>query len=392
MVYYPQKLTAKQIHALHDVCRKGGTLNGPPASAEIIRRSDYKTVATIPVIADGQVNMSVTDQGGGAQPDGGRQGNFTVVDIPGDFRVFEGIPSQQYLARVYYNIRYNDPENDDTPTLVAVEVGVGGLTSCYRVGALVTFTWRGKAALAMSSPLEPFKAGAKGDKKSDAIKAILKAAGEIPGRLSIPETRQLLSDDFMVTDRQEYWASAYFLAHSAHLMLFYRPNGICLAKRCDNAPVITMGTGQDGWIIDQPSQGVPSNSDFANWVMVSYGDDGQGNPLQVPVYAPDKNLLSGKVLNWNGQPYWKRADIDAGDTDKPTAIRAGKDELRKRLDSAITTQATCMPFPFLEQGDVVKFDTPNYKGRSTVNTWTLPLGPGQPMTLGWNDVLSYRPV
>jgi hypothetical protein len=361
-VYRPSHLTKHQRDALYRALCDSHRFS-ITASMHTLDGHPYKKLQPI---TDGTINGDA----------GGRNLDCTIVDPRRRMHDVEGIQSARFIIRINYAVPVEE--------LDEVVEFTGPLDSCTREDALVRITARGKGSLLQTPFADPFVIP-KGVRKVDAIRRIAVHRGELAQHVDLPERPATLHDAFTVDVDQQPWHRMQDLAESLDLNLFYRQDGTLLGRPPQESPAFTFHTGRTGFLTSMPAVAV-NDKDFHNVVELSWGKQDAQHGVYT-AHAPPAHPLSPQTLSWNGVPGKRVLRHRAKEVKtRQTAIRLAHNMLDRELTHTVTVAAECFPFPFLEPGDLYRFRSTDYSDVTTVPTWTLPLTPGQAMTLGGTDV------
>ncbi len=328
---------------------------------------------------------------------GGLQVTVTFNDPGRKLAHLEGVKIRHHLLRCYY--KWFVAALADW---VTVPVFVGGCYSCTRDNNLVTIKGAGKMSLANHNPLEPYMVP-KGTKVTDAIVRVMSKGGDAPAHMEIQDHPLKLKHDFWIGHEgneivigDATWAwGAHELADMLDALLYERQDGALVLrvppKEASWFEFSDSLDGRHGTIVSLKA--VRDFSGFFNRFVARWGDDLKEKP--VVVQAPKGNPLGGENpgMMRGGEPCFITGYREYPDARKREAVH---DALKRLLSASLRqvthVEATCFPMPCLEWGDLYKFSTRDYSGTSTINSWTLPLGGGDLMTLGFNDFNVIGPV
>lgn len=365
-MYRPKKLTKAQFDELKDTLRSSHAYT---VAAEL-RNLDGKTVRDLTnMISDGQVDMKGH----------GRSATLTLNDPQRTLHDVEGKRAAHYLAAASYVVSGLSWGSESVP------VGVGRLDTCSRSGPTVTMTWRGKGVMfdhALGHPLT-IKAGVA---KTEAMRRIMAAVGESRSLMDIADRPATLAHDLVLSATDKGWGQASRLADEMNMLLFYDGDGRLQGRGWPDTPAVTMRTGfhdRPAWLTSEPVKSTDARR-IVNREIFHYKDK-KTDPVVVEL--PRSDELSAYSLARNGVPQWYVDVHHAFSVNSKThAESLAKQRLRRFQQAVVHVQAECFPFPFLEPGDLVRFESRDYTGVTTLGSWSLPLSPGQAMTLGWTDV------
>jgi hypothetical protein len=330
---------------------------------------------------------------------GGLQCTATFIDAARKLSHLEGVKIRHHLLRCYYKWYVADIAD-----WVTVPAFVGGCYSCTRDGNLVTIKAAGKMSLANHNPTEPYVVPA-GTKVTDAIQRVMSKAGDAPAHMEFHDYPLELKHDFwigregnsiVVGDATWSWGAHELADKLDDALLYERQDGaLVLRKQPTEAEWFTfeddLSGGSNGFLVSLKA--VRDFSGFVNRMVARWGDNLARKP--VTRIVPKGNPLGGENpgMMRNGEPCFITGYREYPEARQREAVAAALDRiLAQSLREVTRVEATCFPMPCLEWGDLYQFKTRDYSGTSTINSWTLPLGGGDLMTIGFNDFQVIGPV
>lgn len=374
-MFYPSDWTHRQFLTVVELLRTGATIG---TSAKLVDLED-KHVMDLPTIAAGSVE----------QFDPGRVSTVTFNDPGRTLANYEGSNATHYMIKLFYSVQTDDPDLGKATWPIACSVN----DQPVRDGDQVTFTGRSKVVLAQYNPREPFVVPA-GTLRTEAIRRIMAAAGESRALMEWGDGHAVLHEDWVVapklpdgdpdTQPHTFMVRARDLATLGFDVLFYRPPGSLILKPPPSAPsvVFTEGNGK-GWPLTSQVKTTGSFEDLHNVCTVRYGPNLDKHVSAEPHARHPLSPKNPKFSRRNSERTLERV-LDRSDILHQAVAQSLADRtLRRDLREALSHSAECFPFPFLESGDIGRFQTADYTGNSTL-TWRLDLTPGAPMTIGWD--------
>lgn len=258
----------------------------------------------------------------------------------------------------------------------------GPITKFERTDDVVSVEAAGKETFALREAWRPLTIR-KTTAKVDAIRTILEdRAGE--NRFDFPATSVNLPARAALHRHDQPWKRARRIASSMNRQLFYPGTGRATLRKWPGTPLFTF---REGDFILSPTV---SNTmdDFANVVEVIGGKPkGAKHRVRYVATAPAEHPLSPQKLGRNGVPSYVVHTIDNDHVRSVVeARRLAERVLRDRLRQNVEVACDVIPFPHLDDGDLVRFDMGSATITSRLRRWTLPLhvDGNPPMSVGWN--------
>jgi hypothetical protein len=328
------------------------------------------------------------------------------------------------LVRIIYGVYVPELTNrTEEERWVDVPVFTGPITSYQRTGGVLTIEASDKESLA--GTVWKTLTIRKGTNKTLAIKAILKAAGEnyfgdlyqTTGRLTkdlvlapapIPNSKQSGSVEPAV-----YWTVAEKLAAGVSLRLYVDGAGYVQLKPLNaTTPVYTFNDAKtfedlsflQGEVLSSP-QVTFSPESIVNIVRVS-GKIPEATSSSRTTVAPTytavtpsghpfhPNYLGRRVGGALVPAYYPEFIQDDSYTTVADCKTAAQRILTSRIKESISVSFECLPVPHLDPNDFCALRTvePSIATSFRINSFTLPLNPNEPMTVGYNRLLSFKSV
>lgn len=364
---------------------------------------DHKPIATISNrIIDGSVNVSL-------EGEVTRSATLTVLDPDSRLDFDSDSPADgaiyaDRMLRIKYGIRHADLNGG---AWVDVPIFTGPVVNFSRDGIRVTIECQGKELLArgLAWRAKVYKGG---QRKIAVIEDVMRTfAGErffnLPtGGATLPVIQNLSTADHLVpadrsvTPNTQPWAFVTALAKGMGVQLFYDGEGRLVLRQWPGASAYTFATGTGGAIRTAPkvtfTTGEVRNAfrvtgKFTLTLgMTSY--TGPSTPSYLAV-AKDSHPLSPRRLGRNGVPRYLAEFIT---DDSVGSVAEAKQVAETRLEAALMSvvNITCdtLVVPHLDAGDVITVKTDDYSLSQRLNSFSIPLTAGSPMTLGYNRRLT----
>jgi hypothetical protein len=295
------------------------------------------------------------------------------ADSPGDAALF-----LDRMIRVHYGVKI-DFQDGQGNQWIDVPVFTGPISSLSRTGATVNVEAQGKEVLASGAVWKPLTIPAK-TRKTTAIRTILKErAGE--DRFHMPDLPHVLPKPLTLPRSASPWINARHLAQSLHRQLFYNGRGVVVLRRHPDVAAMEFGPG----CMLSELEVSYDQGNVINAVYVKGGvPKGKKDQVTAQVFARRYHPLSPARLGRNGVPrYLMEIVQDEHATTQAAVLEVAKHHLQRGLLQAIDATVDVMPFPLLEPGDLVRAITDAGAVTFRANTFSLPLSPGQPMSIGY---------
>ncbi len=264
---------------------------------------------------------------------------------------------------------------------IECEVFTGVVWDFDRQGAVVTLVAHGLERQALGNKWKPVTYH-KHTKKTDALKDLLRAAGEshLGG---IPDLGARMPERMTVARMDPIWPRAVRLSKSMDRQLFYPGTGRPVLRRVPSRPVFTFNDRHllTDVLIDRDPEGV-----FNTFVAVGTKAKGaKGRPTAVET-LPAAHPLSPQSLARNDEPL----RLVQREENRQIKNKAEAEARAKRMrdvgsQTLVSYQFDCLPVPHLDENDLVRVVTDQGTFRVRMEKWTLPLGwEGAPaMTVGY---------
>lgn len=325
-------------------------------------------------LLDGQVNVD-------ADADITRTCSLSLLDPNRRLHFDSDSPSDGALyldrmVRVVYAVK--------VPTVgwVSCPVFTGPVTKLDREDAVVTVEASGKEVFAMGACWRPMTLK-KGHNRIDAIRTILKErAGET--RFSFPEGSARLPKDFALGRETVPWLAARRLARGIDKQLFYDGRGVARLRNHPEHVTFRFEAGDGGMVLTEPQ--VAYTTDEVKNIVWVRGGTPKGKKRAVSYWkaAPRSHPLSPVRLGRNGVPRYLLEVIDDGHIRSVTeAKRVAESKLKQLLLEQVEVNFDALPNPQLDPMDLVRVKTDEFGMTFRLKQFSLPLGTGDAMSLGY---------
>ncbi len=236
--------------------------------------------------------------------------------------------------------------------------------------------------------------------KTEGIKQILRRGGET--LFDFPDLPARMPQRITVGPRSVPWNRATQLADSMNRQLFFDGRGRPVLRRWPNRPCVTFHDGAGGLVLTTP-QTTLSTERVRNAVHVLGGlerkprrpdntdDKAAFEPEKVryAAVAPRAHPMSPWSLGLNGEPLFLPEFIENDQLRSDAEVKA---LANRRLDDLLRAQTTvtfdALPFPLLQEGDMVAVEAGDVDEVFRLNAFSIPLGHDGVMTLGYNKRVS----
>jgi hypothetical protein len=330
-------------------------------------------------LIDGQVNLDVTQDvtmSASLQLLDPRRALHFDSDSPGNGALF-----LDRMLRLIYSVKCPSPLG-----WVHCPVFTGPVSKLDRQDDVITVECQGKESLALGAGWVP-KTWKKGHHAVQVIRQLLsELAGET--KFSFPETNHRLPKDFSIGRETEPWLAAKNVAQAINMDLFYDARGVARLRTRPGQVTYHFAHGDGGTVMTEP-QVTYTLDGVRNIVWVKGGvPKGETQAISYWLTAAKTHPLSPQKLGRNGVPRYLL------DTVTNTNIRSLSDakalaqkQLASDLLEHIDVAFEALPVPHLEGYDVVKLTTSEFGMPFKLTQYSLPLGTGSNMTVGYTDVV-----
>lgn len=368
-------------------------LSGPDAASYMTALADSHSIHTVihltnmwgdrlcdlsDRLLDGQVDVD-------ADAEVTRTSTLTLLDPArrlhfDSFSPADGAIYMDRMIRAYYSVKVPDLGWVDCP------VFNGPVTKLDRADDTIHIEASGKEILSAGAAWKPatYK---KGFNKIAAIQAILEATGE--NKFDFPALDSRLPQNFSLARESVPWKAAQFIAQSINMQLFYDARGVARLRTAPNVVTFNFSSGTGGTVLTEP-QVAYSLEQAANIVWVKGGvPAGAKLPITYARTAPETHPLSPVRIGRNGVPrYLLKVIENSAITSLFEAAALATTELGQTLLEHIDVGFEALPLPQLEPLDMCRVSTSEFANDFRVKRFSLPLGTGANMTIGYNEDVS----
>lgn len=347
------------------------------------------------VLADINQSSRIFLLDGGVQVDSTadvtRQLSLTVLDPEGRILFDPSTPSSDQLfidrfLRVNYSIW--------VPTLtkwIDCPVFWGPITKLEQDGQMINIEGMGKESLLLDPCLMwTSRTWKKGTKITDIIKNILNMRGE--NRMTIPDLNAKILKPLSITGEDQGWLIINKLAKDLDRQAYYDGSGRFQLRKRPEQSVYDFNYGVD--VLTRPV--MPYDFTTLRNIVQVRGPQPQDKKAARIVYTaklPTQHSASAQALSRNGVP---RPMVTIIDSDNVKKLADAKDQANNALDHAsvmggdITFDS--LVIPFLEENDPVGLISPDGKSGMGMKQFTIPLLPGESMSVGYHKKINVRRV
>jgi len=233
----------------------------------------------------------------------------------------------------------------------------------------------------------------KGLRRTTAIRQILvELMGENPNRMSIPNLPKKLGSTVSITRKDLPWKAAQKIAQSLNMELFYDNAGVPTLARVGNRPEWEFIAGEvaasKAYGSTRLTTPLTTEADLTRLVnkvrVVGRTPKNKKKPVSASAVADFDHPLSPWKLGPEGAPqvYTHEIRNDHLRTERECRELA-ETELDKRLKLIHDVSFSAGPVPHFDYGTVVRIRTGMENVERRLDTYTLPLGLGGDMTVGY---------
>lgn len=330
----------------------------------------------------GQVNVE-------ARRDVSRMANLSILDAKGKY----GFDADTYqggeldltrMVRIFWVV---DGPLLDEP--ISVPVFTGPVTRLQRVGALVQIEAQGKEAYGLT-PSRRTLTIKKGARRTDAIKTILRERMGETRLNAIPDLDARLPSDVVVGPKDQPWKKALRIGDSFNRQLYYDGAGVPRLRPRPGKVTWHFRGGENGGEITSPVSVSADLTNVKNHVRVTGATPkGKKQPIVAVATADQHDPLSPWRLGPPGAPMWL---VDEVSNDHLRSQRECQQLANRKLKDGLRlihdTSFNAVPVPHLDPLDLAKVLTDYESATTRLETFTLPLGLGEEMTIGYVDPYS----
>lgn len=269
---------------------------------------------------------------------------------------------------------------------VSVPVFTGPVTQLRRDGALVRIEAQGKEAYGLT-PSRRTLTIRKGARRTDAIRDILRERMGETRLGGIPNLSARLPSDVVVGPKDSPWERAQRIARSFDRQLYYDGAGVPRLRHRPTRVTWEFRGGENGGSLTSPVSVSASLQQVRNHIRVTGATPkGKKQPVMAIATADRLHPLSPWKLGPSGAPMWLTEEISNDHLRSNADCRRVADRrLRDGLRLIHDTSFNALPVPHLDPLDMVKVVTDYEAATTRLETFTLPLGVGGDMEVGYSD-------
>lgn len=290
------------------------------------------------------------------------------------------------MARVFWVV--------DGPLLakaISVPVFTGPLTQLRRDGALVRIEGQGKEAIGLT-PSRRTLTIRKGARRTDAIKTILRERMGETRLGAIPDLPARLPSDVVVGPKDAPWERAVRLGKSLDRQLYYDGAGVPRLRRRPGRETWEFRGGENGGSLTSPVSVSADLQQVKNHIRVTGATPkGKKQPIMATATADRTHPMSPWKLGPAGAPMWLTDEVS---NDHLRSVKECQNLADRRLRDGLRlihdTSFNALPVPHLDPLDLVKVVTDYEAATTRLETFTLPLGLGSDMAVGYTDPYTMR--
>lgn len=360
----PLGLTATQTRDLHATLLTHHSIR---VRVYTLTLSGEQVSDLTPYLLDGQINVDST-------ADVTRSASISLVDPRRSLSFDSDSPADSALfldrmIRVWYDVLVG---ND----WIEIPVFTGPISGVGRTGDTVTVDAQGKESLAMSAVWRPITLP-RGMRITDAIWTLMRErAGE--ASFSFPDIGTRISQKGGISLARDAaaWPTAKWLAGTLGRQLFYDGYG---RLRLRSTPWTTVFGFTDQAVVSRLQISYDSSSTINTvWAHSS------NNKISQAVFAPSSHSLSPWRLGRNGVPRYLLSVIEDDNLRSNSHAReVAQSALDRGLMQGVTATFDSLPIPHVEPLDVVQASTDEGSVTFHLNQFSLPLGTGAAMSVGY---------
>jgi len=251
---------------------------------------------------------------------------------------------------------------------VDCDVFTGPIWDFERDGAEVSITAHGKERLLMGSRWKA-RNFAKKSKKTTAIRTLATDAGET--HLNIPDLRYTFPHRFQVGRMDVPWFKMDRAADSLDRHLFYNGSGKLRLRSYPTKPVLVFNEA----LLSEPTIHRVPGSINTVWV-VGHKPKGPKKRPQAVAVLPDAHPMSPETLERNDAELVLAEKRDNPHLKTIAACKARAQRIRdERARITEEYRVEVLPWPNLDEHDIVGVDTDEGRLLIRMKQWTIPLGP-----------------
>lgn len=173
-----------------------------------------------------------------------------------------------------------------------------------------------------------------------------------------------------------------------HWGAFYDGRGRLCVRRLDRHSIHTFKEGRD-LIAGSPPQISYDITAFRNYVKVKGGKPKGKKPAFGHAALPPANPMSPDALSRNGKPRYMTEFIEAENLKTDDECKDRAHEVLERLaQEGVDVEFSCLPFPLIEENDVITLKTSEFSIDFQIRQMTIPLTSDEAMTFGRHQKVS----
>jgi hypothetical protein len=261
-----------------------------------------------------------------------------------------------------------------------IPIFTGPLTKLDRSGALLNVEAQGKEILA-SANIWRAKTYKKRLKKTDIIEQVMRAAGEVSGKMQLVKRDNRMGNNVSATRKTTFWALAVKIARSLRLQLFYDGRGVLRLRKMPSKTTFTFN-GKS--LVTEPDTGYDSQENYNSVIIIGGKRKGARKKLTYKRVAPSNHPMSPKNLGRNGTKRFIPLVIeDDSIKSRKAARKLAQKELQNALRQDVEVAFDSLPIPFLEENDLCRFNTENSSGSFRLQKMSIPLTAGGSSSIGY---------
>lgn len=341
------------------------------------------------MIVEGSVDVD-------ASADISRQLSLTLLDPRDRLRFEANSPAHGAIfADRYIAVKWCVWVEEEVEDWVKVPVFWGPVTKFSREGPRVTIEGMGKESrlLAPHYTVQGYMIH-KGERLDDVIERVTHKTGE--RRFDLPRLKHRIKEKRAVQPGAEPWKilkggeaddngkTVQGLVESApgHLDIGYDPRGRLSIRKRARHPSLKLRWDRD--LTAEPTFDYDIEA-FRNAVRVRTSKTKGKGSIDVTESLPNHHPLSPKSLAHNGDDVYFLEVVDADELkSEKEARKRAKEELDRLSKEGVSVQCECLPMPHVEEGDQLQVQTADYLIDFALRSFTIPLVPGEPMSINFN--------
>jgi len=271
---------------------------------------------------------------------------------------------------------------------ISVPVFTGPLTRARRDGSILTLEGQGKEVRGLT-PSRRTLTIKKGALRTDAIKVILAERMGETRFDAIPHSTSRLPNDLVVGPKDPPLAVIKRVAGALNCQFFYDAAGVPRLRPFPTRPTWVFESGPGGSITGPISTEADLQSVKNHVRVVGAIPKGKKTPVSAQATADRSHPLSPWSLGGDDSPMWLIEEVE---NENLRTQRECQDLAQKLLADGLRllhdVSFNAAPVPHLEPMDMAQVSTQFEAPTTRLRKFTLPLGLGGDMTVGWHDPYS----